>query len=90
MNPMQKVTYQVSGLHCGACVNRVKNALLNSASEVEVAFNPPRVHLINPTQTLDQLNQQLAEVGDYQLSEVTESGATGFLAKARQWLKYPT
>lgn len=84
---MQKVIYQVSGLHCGACVNRVKQALLNSASEVEVTLNPPRASLSNPTQSLSQLNQLLAEVGDYQLLEVTEASATGLLAKAKQWLK---
>lgn len=84
---MQKVIYQVSGLHCGACVNRVKQALLNSASEVEVTLNPPRASLSNPSLALPALNQILAEVGDYQLSEVTESRATGLLAKAKQWLK---
>ena len=86
INPMQKVIYQVSGLHCGACVNRVKHALLNAASEVEVSLNPPRASLSNPTHSLSELNQLLAEVGDYQLSEVTESGANGLLAKAKQWL----
>lgn len=84
---MQKVIYQVSGLHCGACVNRVKNALLSSASEVEVTLNPPRASLSNPSLALPALNQLLAEVGDYRLSEVTEASATGLLAKAKQWLK---
>jgi copper chaperone CopZ len=90
INPMQKVTYQVSGLHCGACVNRVKNALLGSASEVEVTLNPPRAILSNPAHSLLELNQKLAEVGDYQLTEASESGASGLLTKAKQWLKPST
>lgn len=83
---MNNVTYQVSGLHCGACVNRVKNALTNAADSVEVTLTPPRATLRNPKQTLAELNQTLANVGDYRLSEAMDSAASGWLAKTKQWL----
>lgn len=81
---MQKVTYQILGLHCGACVNRVKQALLASASEVEVTLTPAQVTLFNPKHSLEQLNDLLAPIGDYHLRDIhTQSN---WLATAKQWL----
>lgn len=95
MKPMENVTYQVTGLHCGACVNRVKSALTNSANEVEVTLTPPRATLSNPKQDLAALNELLAHVGDYRLSPlddvldhdpVANTSNISWLSKAKQWL----
>lgn len=71
---MNIVTYQVSGLSCNACVNRVKNALAPYAEHVEVTLKPPRAILQNPTKDLVGLNAALVPPNHYQLSEVSEEG----------------
>jgi copper chaperone CopZ len=81
---MQTITYQVSGLSCNACVNRVKNALSPYAEQVEVTLNPPRAIMQNPTADLAQLNAALKPLGHYQLAEASaENGKKNAL----EWLK---
>lgn len=81
---MQTITYQVSGLSCNACVNRVKNALSPYAEQVEVTLNPPQVILQNPTVDLVQLNAALKPLGHYQLAEVS---AENKKKSTLEWLK---
>lgn len=64
--------YIVSGMHCGSCVAKVKNALSDFAGAVEVTLNPPRVVLKESKAKLVELNQALAKVGGYALSEIVE------------------
>ncbi len=68
---MQTIQYQVSGLNCGACVNRVKTVLDEHAEKVEVTLTPPIATITNPTSDLDTLNIALGQIGDYQLSANT-------------------
>lgn len=95
MKPMENVTYQVTGLHCGACVNRVKQALADTAEGVEVTLTPPRATLNQPKQDLAALNALLAHVGEYRLSPlddvldhdpVANTANISWLSKAKQWL----
>jgi copper chaperone len=65
---MNDIIYTVSGLHCGGCVSRVKNALTPYAEQVEVTLKPPCVTLKNPNASLDDMNKALSAVGDYVLS----------------------
>lgn len=81
---MQTITYQVSGLSCNACVNRVKNALSPYAENVEVTLNPPQAILQKPTAELAGLNAALKPLGHYQLAEVS---AENEKKSALQWLK---
>jgi copper chaperone CopZ len=69
---MQTIQYQVSGLNCGACVNRVKTILDEHAETVEVTLTPPIATLTNPTSDLNTLNNALSQIGDYQLSAHTD------------------
>lgn len=81
---MNIVTYQVSGLSCNACVNRVKNALAPYAETVEVTLKPPRAVLQNPTKNLADLNAVLIPPNHYQLSLVSDAGEKLNILK---WLK---
>lgn len=65
---MQKITYHLSGLHCGGCVSRAQQALSPHADHVEVTLNPPLAILSNPKAELATLNQALSAVGNYVLS----------------------
>lgn len=66
---MSITKYAVSGMTCGGCVNRVKTTLSEYAESVEVTLQPQQAQLNNPRVTLDALNNALAKVGHYALSE---------------------
>lgn len=68
---MSKMTYKVSGLTCGGCVNRVKNTLADFSDTVVVTLTPPEATLNNPIADIDTLNAALALVGDYQLAQLS-------------------
>lgn len=63
--------YTVSGMTCGGCVARVQSTLAKFADNAEVTLNPPQAKLTNSKQNIEALNQTLAAVGHYQLSQVT-------------------
>lgn len=67
-NMKTMITYKVSGLTCGSCVNRVKSTLADFADEVEVTLTPPEVKVHNPKGDLESLNEALASAGNYQLT----------------------
>jgi copper chaperone CopZ len=67
---MSKMIYQVSGMTCGGCVNRVKATLANFASNVEVTLEPPQAVLGEPIVDMMTLNTALSKVGNYKLSEL--------------------
>jgi copper chaperone CopZ len=67
---MNKIIYQVSGMTCGGCVNRVKTTLASFAESVEVTLEPPQAVLSKPIVDLITLNTALSKVGNYKLGEV--------------------
>ena len=82
-------TYTVTGLTCGKCVAKVERALSPLAKAATVTLNPPRVLLVAPEASLEQMNTMLALVGDYALRP-TVAGApaeTGTVtAPAPSWI----
>jgi len=48
-------TYQLTGLHCGACVNKVTRALEPLAAGVEVSLQPMQVTLTEATADFEAL-----------------------------------
>jgi len=75
---MEKITYQVRGLSCNACVDRVKNALQAYADEVTVTLKPPQAILQNPSADLTILNTALKPLGHYVLDEILPLKKQGF------------
>lgn len=65
-------TYEVTGMHCGACVGRVTQALQKVAGvkSAEVTLTPPGAR-IEMTQhvPIDELNRAVAGAGAYRLQE---------------------
>jgi copper chaperone CopZ len=62
-------TYQLTGMHCGACVAKVTKALQPLASSVSVSLNPQQVSLESSNLSLNQLQAALTAVGKYEISE---------------------
>jgi len=71
-----KTVYEVHGMHCGACVDKIQKALQPFAS-AEVTLNPPRATLSGDSiPELGQLNQALKSAGYYRLSELADHSTT--------------
>jgi copper chaperone CopZ len=84
---MPIIKYQVSGLTCGGCVNRVKNTLTNYAERAEVTLSPPEATLTNPNSDINELNVALSKVGSYQLSPLaTHQETTVDEQTTKNWL----
>lgn len=61
---------QISGMHCGGCVNRVAKALKALDAGVAVTLEPPRATFSDGVEpSLDAVNAALAKIGDYRASE---------------------
>ena len=85
VDSMSITKYEVSGMTCGGCVNRVKTTLADYAEGVEVTLDPPEAILTNPITDLSTLNSALSKVGKYQLSQIEAAPASnihGLRAKA--------
>ena len=91
-------TFQIKGMHCGACVSKITNALQPFAGGVSVTLNPPRVTLTDASTTnLATLRSAVAKAGPYTLSPepgaaapaqepTSTDGATSWLATYRPLL----
>jgi copper chaperone CopZ len=60
-------TYPLTGLHCGACVKKVSQALAPLASGVNVSLQPMQVVLTGATAGFDALKAAVQNAGDYVL-----------------------
>ena len=64
--------YEIKGMHCHACIAKIKMALAPITTEIEITLNPPRAKLISPTSIpLKQLNETLMTAGDYHFIPLT-------------------
>ncbi len=62
--------FEISGMHCGGCVNRVARALRALDPEVSVTLEPPRARFSGATQvSADAVNAALSKIGDYRAGE---------------------
>ena len=63
--------FEISGMHCGGCVNRVAKALRSLDDDVAVTLEPPRAQFSDGAQvSLDAVNEALAKIGDYRARDV--------------------
>ncbi len=68
---MQQV-FRIEGMHCGACVKRVSQALRALSPEVMVTLDPPRAVLkADAPLTVHQVQQALQAAGDYRALALT-------------------
>ncbi len=84
-------TFNITGMHCGACVSKVTAALQPYAASVSVTLNPPRVRLTDMTTgTIATLQAAVSKAGAYTLvpdanvqpvrDTAADSAATSWLA----------
>lgn len=88
-----ETTYEIKGMHCVSCVQKITGALNGLADKVEVTLNPPRAVLSGQTlPDLPTLNATVATVGGYTLHpmEIAPQPTTAS-EPAQSWLKtyYP-
>lgn len=87
VDSMSITKYEVSGMTCGGCVNRVKTTLADYAEGVVVTRDPPEAILTNPITDLSTLNSALSKVGKYQLSQIdTFPVSNTHAAQPQGWL----
>jgi copper chaperone CopZ len=67
----KSVSYQITGMHCGGCVSKVEKILSSFATQVKVTLDPAQAVMSEPKADIIQLNQALANIGDYKLSVAT-------------------
>jgi len=65
-------TYALTGLHCGACVNKVTQALAPLAGGVEVSLQPMQVTLTEATADFQALKAAVENAGKYVLMPHSE------------------
>ncbi len=60
--------FEITGMHCGGCVNRVTKALKPLASEVQVTLDPPRAVLeVDAPVSEDEVRAAVSSAGDFQV-----------------------
>jgi len=65
-------TYSLTGLHCGACINKVTQALAPLAAGVEVSLQPMQVTLTEATADFEALKAAVQNAGKYVLMPHSE------------------
>ena len=69
---MSEATFGLTGLHCNACVLRVRAALLPLADDVVVTLSPMQVILNNPSTDMKGLQAAVSTAGNYSLHALTQ------------------
>lgn len=60
--------FEITGMHCGGCVNRITKALKPLSNEVTVTLDPPRAVLdVDSPLTEDEVRAAVAATGDFQV-----------------------
>jgi copper chaperone len=60
--------FEITGMHCGGCVNRVTKALKPLANEVVVTLDPPRAVLdVDAPLSEDEVRAAVVSTGDFQV-----------------------
>ena len=65
--PTHNITYALTGLHCGACINKVTQALAPLAAGVEVSLQPMQVVLTGAKADFETLRAAVQGAGKYGL-----------------------
>lgn len=84
---MTSKTYQIEGMHCQSCIQKITDALQGFSEGVQVTLNPPRAVLHNPrTESPAELNQAVAKAGRYYLTPQTEAVSATSDEEKKSWL----
>lgn len=71
-----KFTYYIKGVHCPACIEKIKSSLSPRVKVIEVTLNPPMLQIeARKPPSLNELNTYISTAGNYQLQAITDSRA---------------
>lgn len=63
-----KFIYRIEGMHCSACVEKIKASLSTHFDEINVTLNPPQLTIeTDKTPLISELNGYIAKAGNYHL-----------------------
>lgn len=85
-------TYEVQGMTCGSCVQKVTSALEGLASSVQVTLNPPRATLGGDAiADIGTLNEAVGKAGPYKLKPVGDALVAAAPDSEKSWVQtyYP-
>lgn len=69
-----KLIYRIEGMHCAACIDKIKTTLSPHFKVIEVTLNPPQLQIeADKPPLLSDLNTYIALAGKYHLQPVTDS-----------------
>jgi copper chaperone CopZ len=61
-------TFEITGMHCGGCVNRVTKALKGVAQDASVTLDPPRAVIeVAAPLPLETVKAAVAKAGDFEV-----------------------
>lgn len=61
-------TFEITGMHCGGCVNRVTKALKGVAQDASVTLDPPRAVIEVPAPLpLETVQAAVAKAGEFEV-----------------------
>src|SRR5438477_9546011 len=65
--------YKIQGMHCTACVRKIKSVLSPHFKVIEVTLNPPFLKIdADKPPLLDELNKYISVAGNYSVSHDSE------------------
>lgn len=68
-----RFTYDIEGMHCSSCIEKIKSSLSSHVKVIEVTLNPPMLQVeAEKVPSLNELNRQLSLVGNYRLKPGTD------------------
>lgn len=82
--------YQIDGMSCNSCVQKIQTALDKEGVDAEVTLSPPRLNVKQTDKfSLEALNMIVSRLGDYKVRIIQDSAAT--TGNAAMWFKtyYP-
>lgn len=85
-----KHTYQISGMHCGSCITKVKNELLkiNGITEANIQLTTPQATIsMQKHIPISFLQEAVAKAGSFSLKDVEEkSGLQNAPVEMKSWI----
>lgn len=71
-----RFTYDIKGMHCSSCIEKIKAALSQHVNVVEVTLNPPMLKVeSDKPPVLDELNAHVSLAGNYYLEPSSSENA---------------
>jgi len=78
-----RFNYVIEGMHCEACIEKIKMALSSHVNVIEVTLNPPLLKVeARRAPGLKKLNADLSLIGKYRLQPVIHNTGSGLAEEA--------